>query len=142
MPIPDQLRVRAAECARRALKLLQPLVIGAVIVVSLALAGCQKNIAEEASDSDANGYVCLKCSAKLYTERSVFIGPKCPKCQQDGLIEVVGYSCPKDGHLTIRAREGDRQAAPVCDTCHGPLGGMRLPREKDLKAWGATKVSS
>lgn len=113
-----------------------------MLALGLMVAGCKKDAAREASDSDANGYLCLKCSARLYTDRSVFIGPKCPKCQQDTLMEVVGYTCPKDGHLTIRAREGDRQAAPVCESCQGPLGGMRLPREKDLKAWGAAKISS
>ena len=111
--------------------------------VGLLLGGCKKDVAKEASDSDANGYVCLKCEAKLYADRSVFLGPKCPKCQQDSLVEVVGYVCPKDSHLTIRARQGDRRGAPVCEACQEPLaGGMRLPREKDLKAWGATKVSS
>ena len=121
---------------------LNHLLLTGMLALGLMVAGCKKDAAREASDSDANGYVCLKCSARLYTDRSVFIGPNCPKCQQDTLIEVVGYICPKDGHLTIRARAGDRQAAPVCESCQGPLGGMRLPREKDLKAWGATKVSS
>jgi ribosomal protein L40E len=120
-----------------------------VLLFSVALAtltfvgsGCRKDAAEEASDSDANGYICVKCEAKLYTERSVFIGPKCPKCQQAGLVEVVCYVCPKDNHVTIRGRTDERHGAPVCEACQGPLSGMRLPREKDLKAWGATKVSS
>lgn len=105
-----------------------------------ALAGCKKNVAEEASDSDANGYLCLDCGAKLYTDRSVFIGPKCPKCQKDRLMEAVGYWCDKDQHLTVRSRVGDRMGAPVCDKCRAPVTAMRLPREKDLKAWGATKT--
>jgi transcription initiation factor IIE alpha subunit len=93
-------------------------------------------------DSDANGYVCLKCGVKLYTARAVFIGPNCPKCQQDTLMDVVGYYCDQCKHLTIRARRGDRQGA-VCERCQQPLANaMRSPREKDLKAWGATKVSS
>jgi hypothetical protein len=112
------------------------------MALCLALSGCRKDASQEASDSDANGYLCQKCEAKLYTARSVFIGPKCPKCQEDTLVEVVGYVCPKDNHLTIRGRSNDRLGAPVCESCQGPLGGMRLPREKDLKAWGATKVSS
>jgi hypothetical protein len=104
--------------------------------------GCRKDPAQEASDSDANGYLCQKCDAKLYTDRTVFIGPKCPKCQEDTLVEVVGYVCPKDNHLTIRARINDRLGERVCETCKGPLGGTCLPREKDLKAWGATRFSS
>jgi hypothetical protein len=111
-------------------------------VFSLALGGCRKDIAAEASDSDANGYLCLNCGAKLYTERSVFIGPACPKCQKDTLREAVGYYCEKDKHVTLRARTGDRQGAAVCDQCQAPVSAMRLPREKDLKAWGATKTSS
>lgn len=113
-----------------------------VMLIALVSAGCHKDVAEEASDSDANGYYCIQCEAKLYTPRTVFIGPKCPKCQQDMLVELVGYVCPKDNHLTIRPRVNDRLGERVCDICKGPLGGIRLPREKDLKAWGATKVSS
>jgi hypothetical protein len=105
-----------------------------------AMVGCKKDVSEEASDSDANGYLCLDCGAKLYTDRSVFIGPKCPKCQKDRLMEVVGYWCDKDQHLTVRSRVGDRMGAPMCDKCRAPVTAMRLPREKDLKAWGATKT--
>ena len=108
----------------------------------LALAGCKKDVAEEASDSDANGYLCLDCGVKLYTDRSVFIGPKCPKCQKDHLMEVVGYWCEKCKHLTLRARAGDRMGSPICDKCQAPVSAMRLPREKDLVAWGATKTNS
>jgi len=114
------------------------------MAVGLLLSGaaCKKDIAREASETDANGYLCLKCGAKLYTDRSVFIGPACPKCQQNSLTEVVAYFCPKDKHLTVRGRVDDRQSSVACEQCQGPLGGMQLPREKDLKAWGATKVSS
>jgi DNA-directed RNA polymerase subunit RPC12/RpoP len=108
----------------------------------LPLTACHKDVAYDAINSDANGYVCLKCGAKLYTDRSVFIGPKCPKCNEDTLIEVVGYYCEKDKHLTIRARRGDPQGS-VCEQCQAPLvNAMRSPREKELKAWGATKASS
>jgi prepilin-type N-terminal cleavage/methylation domain-containing protein len=41
----------------------------------ITISGCRKDPAAEASDSDANGYLCLKCGAKLYTSRSNFIGP-------------------------------------------------------------------
>ncbi len=114
----------------------------AVISITAAVSGCKKDVAADASDSDSNGYTCLKCEVRLYTDRSVFIGPKCPKCQQDGLVEVVGYYCEKDQSVSLRPRSGDRAGAPVCDKCRAPLSAMRLPRETDLKAWGATKTSS
>ena len=108
----------------------------------LIATGCKKDAATQAIETDANGYLCLKCGVKLYTERSLVIGPQCPKCQQDSLMDVVGYECPKDHHLTIRPKRGDRQAL-ACEQCQGPLvNAMRAPREKDLKAWGATKTSS
>ena len=118
---------------------------GPVLLATLAASmflGCHRDVAQKASDSDANGYLCQKCEAKLYTHRAVFIGPQCPKCQQESLVEVVGYVCLKDKHVTIRARTNDRLGTPLCDQCKGSVDGMCLPREKDLKAWGATKVSS
>jgi DNA-directed RNA polymerase subunit RPC12/RpoP len=106
------------------------------------LTACKKNEAIDAIETDANGYLCLKCGAKLYTDRSVFIGPKCPQCKEDSLMPVVGYYCEKDQHLTIRAGRGDRQGS-ICERCQAPLvNAMRSPREKDLKAWGATKVKA
>ena len=115
------------------------LVFGLVAAL-LAVSGCRKNVAEEASDSDANGYLCTKCGAKFYTKRSVFLGATCPKCKENGLVEVVGYSCEKDHHLTLKGRTNDRSGATACEKCGAPLGGMQLPREKDLKLWGAAQV--
>jgi transcription initiation factor IIE alpha subunit len=110
------------------------------LLISLfVLAGCKQDAAKQASDSDANGYLCTKCGVKLYTERSSFLGPKCPKCGADTLVEVVAYSCPKDGHLTLTGRSGDRSVS-ACEKCGGPLSAMRLPRESNLKAWGAVRV--
>jgi hypothetical protein len=103
---------------------------------------CKKDAAMQAIETDANGYLCLKCGVKLYTDRAVFIGPQCPKCQQETLMDVVGYECAKDHHLTIRPKRGDSQPL-ACEECKGPLvNAMRSAREKDLKAWGATKTSS
>ena len=108
-------------------------------ILCYSLASCKKDAGFDALDTDANGYLCLKCGAKLYTDRKVFIGPKCPQCNQDTLMQAVGYYCEKDKHLTIRAREGDRQGA-VCEKCQAPLvNAMKEPQEKDYKAWGATK---
>ncbi len=118
------------------------LVALALVLAFLLGLGCKKDVAQDAIETDANGYLCLKCGAKLYTARTVFIGPQCPKCNQETLMDVVGYECEKDHHLTIRPRRGDRQPL-ACEQCQGPVAnGMRSPREKDLKAWGATKVSS
>jgi DNA-directed RNA polymerase subunit RPC12/RpoP len=106
----------------------------------LSLTGCKKDAGISALETDANGYVCLKCGAKFYTERTVFMGSKCPQCNQTALTETVGYYCEKDQHLTIRGREGDRQGA-VCEKCQAHLANaMKEPREKDYKAWGATKT--
>ncbi len=111
-------------------------------LLALVLTGCKKDVATDAINSDANGYLCLTCGVKLYTARSVFIGPQCPKCQKETLMDVIGYYCEKDQHLTIRPRRGDNQPI-VCDVCRQPLvNAMRAPREKELKAWGATKTSS
>ena len=103
-------------------------------------AACKQDVAANASDSDANGYICLKCGAKFYSARSNFLGPKCPKCQQEALVEAVGYFCAKDNHLTVVGRAGDRAGAAVCEKCGAALGSMRLPREKDLQLWGANRV--
>jgi len=113
-----------------------------VVLALLALAapGCKRDAANEASDSDANGYLCTKCGAKFYTDRSVFIGPKCPKCGEDTLVEVVGYRCPKDQFVTIRSARGDARGV-TCEKCQASLvNDMFLPRAKDLQAWGATKA--
>lgn len=111
-----------------------------LVAAALVLSGCGKNVAEEASDSDANGYLCTKCGAKYYTPRSVFLPVNCPKCHEEGIVEVVGYYCERDKYLTVVGRHQDRGGAATCEKCQAPLNGMRLPRENDLKAWGAVKV--
>jgi len=104
----------------------------------LTMVACSKNAALDSMESDANGYLCLKCGAKYYTPRTVFIGPKCPKCQEDALMPTVGYYCEKDKHLTIRAQRGDPHGA-VCEICQATLvNAMRTPKEAELKSWGAT----
>src|SRR5436190_21119117 len=113
-----------------------------VILATLLLShpACKKEAGLAALETDANGFLCLKCGAKFYTERTVFMGSKCPQCKQDALTQTVGYYCDKDQHLTIRAAEGDRQGA-TCEKCQAHLvNAMKSPSEKDYKAWGATKV--
>jgi len=116
-------------------------ILGLSICILLT-SSCTKDAAEEASNSDANGYVCLNCGAKIYSARAEFLGPNCPQCSKEKLVEVIGFRCPKDQHMMIQARTGGRQEAAVCEVCKSPLIGMSLPREKDLKAWGAQKLSS
>jgi DNA-directed RNA polymerase subunit RPC12/RpoP len=111
------------------------------VLVALVGSGCKKDVASEASDSDANGYLCQNCSAKFYTDRSVFIGPKCPKCGEDRLFEVVAYRCAKDQNVMFRSARGDSRGL-TCEKCQASLANaMFLPRAKDLEAWGATNTS-
>jgi len=132
--VPGNRRLPTPSMSRRGAALLW------LLAAALAMTACKKDVAVEASDSDSNGYLCLKCGVKLYTARSTFIGPHCPKCNEDTLMDVVGYRCAKDGQVVIQPRRGSRLGAPVCEKCQAPLANsMFLPREKDLKAWGATK---
>lgn len=109
-------------------------------ILFVGLTGCKKDAGISALETDANGYLCLKCGAKFYTERTVFMGPQCPQCKENALTQTVGYYCEKDQHLTIRASTGDRQGA-VCEKCQTHLvNAVKAPSEKDYKAWGATKV--
>jgi predicted RNA-binding Zn-ribbon protein involved in translation (DUF1610 family) len=111
-------------------------VLAGLLLLLLAGAGCKKTAAEEASDSDANGYFCPACELKFYTKRSDFPF-LCPKCGKNGIAEVVGYRCAKDQHLTLV--EKGKRSGIVCEQCGAALSGMILPREKDLKAWGAAE---
>src|SRR5688572_5684752 len=107
----------------------------------LLTSGCKKDTAATASDSDVNGYLCSGCNAKLFSDRTVFLEPKCPKCQQDKLLRVIGYWCEKDKHMTIGPERGDRTNVPTCERCQTNLqNAIHLPRENDLTAWGATKA--
>jgi hypothetical protein len=110
--------------------------------VMLAAAGCQREQGFDAMETDAHGYICLKCGGKFYTEQKIFLESKCPQCQQDTLVDAVGYKCGKDQHLTIRPKVSGPDGAAICEKCGTHLkDAMVSPREKDLKAWGATKTS-
>jgi DNA-directed RNA polymerase subunit RPC12/RpoP len=104
--------------------------------------GCSRDPGMEAIETDANGYLCQKCHAKISTDRKVF-PEKCPKCNQDALVEVVGFMCPRDHHLTLRPRVSGPEGAAVCEQCNASLkSAMVQPRKKDLEAWGAIKAGS
>lgn len=110
--------------------------------IVLATGGCGKDPALQSIETDAHGYLCLNCGAKLYTGARVFLESKCPKCQQHTLADVTGHWCEKDRHLTIRPRAPIPGGACVCEKCGERLKNTLVsPREKDLAAWGATKTS-
>jgi hypothetical protein len=115
-----------------------------VLVWTLALfliGGCSKQADMSAIETDAHGYLCQKCGAKFYTGRKVFMESQCPKCQQYTLVDVVGYMCLQDHHLTILPRITGPQGTAICEVCQAHLtNAMASPHQKDLIAWGATKA--
>ena len=128
---PLLLRLRGAGGGSRAL----------LVLVTLLIGGCAKSGDMTVIETDAHGYLCQKCGAKFYTDRKVFLESKCPKCQQYTLVDVVGYMCQKDNHLTIRPRVSGPEGAAICEVCGAHLqNAMVSPREKDLIAWGAKKT--
>jgi hypothetical protein len=111
-----------------------------LLTLLLVVGGCSKDSGMESVESDANGYYCRSCKAKMFTERKVFL-ENCPKCQENALADVIGYWCEKDKHLTIRPKIAGPEGANVCEKCNQPLkNAMVSPREKNLVAWGATET--
>jgi len=112
-------------------------------VILVLLGGCsKKGPGMDAVETDANGYYCRNCQARMFTERRVFL-EDCPKCCENALVDVVGYWCETDQYLTIRPQVASPEGASVCEKCGVPLKAARVsPREKDLLAWGATKAES
>jgi hypothetical protein len=111
-------------------------------LAALLVAGCSKHSGMEAIETDAHGYYCEHCGAKFYTGPNVFMEADCPKCQQYTLVDVVGYLCPADHHLTLSPQVHGHSNAGVCEVCKAPLkNAMVAPREKDLVAWGAAKTA-
>lgn len=123
--------------AVRFLCLVQAVVAGGCLFL---VAGCSKDPGMEAIETDANGYLCQKCRAKIFTDRKVF-PEKCPKCNQDALVEVVAFKCPNDHHLTLRPKVSGPEGAAVCEQCQAPLkSAMVQPHKRDLETWGAIKA--
>lgn len=108
-----------------------------LVLFGFFLAGCSKKPGEEAIDSDSNGYVCRSCNAKFYTERKVF-AEHCPACKAPNIVSVVAFFCEKDGHSTLTARGPN---SFTCEKCQSPVAAIRLPKETELRAWGASKKS-
>ena len=97
--------------------------------------GCGKSHVDEALSSDANGYLCLKCQAKFYTERTVF-PTRCPQCKKPNIEEVMGFVCEADKQMTLGPRG---RGAVACSKCGKMTMALALPRASDLKSWGAAK---
>lgn len=114
------------------------LVAGCIMVAS----GCSKDPSAQSIETDAHGYLCLKCDGKFYTGAREFLESKCPKCQQDTLADVTGYWCDQDHHLSIRPRISGPAGASTCDQCRQTLkNAMVSPRQEDLVTWGAVKAA-
>lgn len=109
----------------------------AVVVGLSFLAGCSGDPSAKALETDANGYLCQGCKSKFYTDRKVF-ADACPNCKSMQLAQVVGFVCPTDGHMTVAPRASGFMA---CEKCGKTTSGLAIPRESDLKAWGAPKKS-
>jgi hypothetical protein len=119
-----------------------------LLLTASLLTGCKEDVAQEAMESDANGYVCVN-QHKFYTERAIF-ADKCPQCGTIELTEVYGYICetkptnsndqPGCGHVTLAPRRGNKSGAVLCEQCKRVLSAVKLPSSKELAAWGATRA--
>jgi hypothetical protein len=103
----------------------------------LTAIGCGKGQVDQALESDARGYFCPKCQAKFYTRSDVF-ADVCSQCKSPEILDVVGVVCAADQHMTLLPRG---RGAIRCERCGKPANAMALPREKDLKNWGAIQKS-
>jgi DNA-directed RNA polymerase subunit RPC12/RpoP len=99
------------------------------------LNGCGKSKVDQALESDANGYQCVGCKTKFYTDRKVFPNV-CPQCKQGNIAPVVGFVCSADQHVTIAPRGPGFYA---CKQCGKMTSALMIPGEGELKAWGASK---
>lgn len=107
-----------------------------VVLAGLLLSmGCKPDVAEQALETDANGYLCQGCGAKFYTERKVF-ADACPSCKSMKLAPVVGFVCAADGFMSVAPRGG---GFLPCAKCRQTATGLAIPKASDLQAWGATK---
>lgn len=105
----------------------------AVLLVALVGAGCGRKRDDAALDPDANGFICLDCDAKFYTDREIFAN-HCPACQKARVELVVGFVCPVDNQVTYAPRG---RGALACGTCGRASSSLTIPGEAELIAWGA-----
>jgi len=104
-----------------------------LVAVAGAISGCGRAQDDAALDSDVNGFVCLSCMAKFYTDRQVFAN-HCPSCQKPNVELVMGFLCPADQHVSYAPRG---RGSLACEKCGKVTGSLSIPREVELKAWGA-----
>jgi hypothetical protein len=110
--------------------------IGLVLLGGMGLGnGCKESSSEQALDSDANGYQCMACNAKFYTDRSVFAAA-CPECRKPNIEQAMGFVCEQDSAVTVAPRGG---RSVKCRQCQAGTTGMSIPRQADLETWGASK---
>lgn len=100
--------------------------------------GCGPRGGDEAAlDSDANGYVCLECNAKFYTDRKIFPN-HCPTCKKANVEMVLGYVCTTDQQVQYGPRG---KGGMKCPACGKTTTSIAIPRQAELQAWGATQSS-
>lgn len=99
--------------------------------------GCGKTAEDAALDSDANGFICTGCKTKFYTDRKVFAN-HCPACRKPSIEMVVGFVCSADRHVSYGPRG---KGSLACEQCGKNASGLSIPRESELKAWGAVRKS-
>jgi len=101
----------------------------------IALCGCGDKQITQALESDANGYLCLACNTKFYTDRKVF-PDFCPQCKNPRVTEVLGFVCGTDHHTTLGPRGRNSIS---CQKCGAATTGLSIPGAKELQAWGAAR---
>ncbi len=121
-------------------KILSPTfwILLSIVASALLVVSCGDRRVKEALDTDANGYFCPDCKTKFYTDREVFAN-RCPQCKQPNIQQVLGNVCAGDQHVTMAPRG---RGAIRCEQCGKPTASLSIPRETDLKAWGAQKKSA
>ncbi len=107
----------------------------AALFLGVVAAGCGGRGTESVLDSDANGYSCRACDTRVYTERDLF-AEKCPACGKTDLWTINAFVCPKDQAVVLAPRT---DASPKCTKCGELISAVRMPLEKDLRAWGAVR---
>jgi len=113
--------------------------VGKFLSVLLLVVGCwgcgPRGGDEAALDSDANGYACLDCNARFYTDRKIFPN-HCPGCKKANIEIVLGYVCATDQQVQYGPRG---KSGMKCQACGKSTTSIAIPRQAELQAWGATR---
>jgi len=107
----------------------------AILGLLWVIAGCGRSSDGAALNSDANGFLCMDCQAKFYTDRQIFAN-HCPQCQKGNVEMVVGFECPADHTVTYGPRG---KGSVACRECGKVTAALIIPSESELKEWGAVK---